>query len=113
MGYRLRQSVTRRAELETALQTFISALPGTDVRRAILFGSLARGDVGPASDVDLIIIRESTAPFVRRGEDLLALWPAGTPVDLFVYTPQEWQTLCDSNSFFRQVQKEGVVLYQT
>lgn len=112
MGYRLRKSDSRKTELESALRAFTAAVAKTDVRKVILFGSLARGDVGPRSDLDLIVIRDSTEPFVRRGEDLLRLLPPGTPVDLLVYTPDEWQQQAASSSFFRTVQEEGVVVYE-
>lgn len=112
MGYRLRTSDSRKTELESALRAFLSRVAETDARQVILFGSLARGDVGPRSDLDLIVIRDSSEPFIRRGEDLLQLLPPGTPVDLLVYTPEEWKGLVASNSFFRAVQKEGIVVYE-
>lgn len=112
VGYRLRKSDSRQAELESALRAFTAGIAATDVRRVILFGSLARGDVGSHSDLDLIVIRDTTEPFVRRGEDLLRLLPPGTPVDLLVYTPAEWQELATSNSFLRLAKEEGVVVYE-
>lgn len=112
MGYRLGRSDSRRVELESALHTFVAGIARTDARKAILFGSLARGEVGPKSDLDLVVIRDSAEPFVRRGEDLLRLLPPGTPVDLLVYTPEEWQNLVASNAFLRTVQKEGIVVYE-
>ncbi|MGE5553393.1 MAG: nucleotidyltransferase domain-containing protein [Betaproteobacteria bacterium] len=112
MGYRLRTSDSRKSELDSALRAFLSRVAETDVRLVILFGSLARGDVGPDSDLDLVVIRDSAEPFLRRGEDLLRLLPPGTPVDLLVYTPEEWQNLIASNSFFKAVQEEGIVVYE-
>jgi predicted nucleotidyltransferase len=54
-------------------------------------GSYARGDWGPGSDVDIIVIvRETTAPFERRALD----WDATdlpVPADVLVYTPDEWR----------------------
>jgi predicted nucleotidyltransferase len=112
VGYSLPQSPHRRAGLESALRVFLAGLPNTGVRKVILFGSLARGDVGSRSDLDLIVLRESAEPFVRQGEDLLGLFPPGTPVDLLVYTPDEWQALTAGNAFWSTVQKEGIVVYE-
>ena len=57
------------------------------------FGSMARGEWGVGSDLDLVLIVESSPqPFLRRsaGWDTTAL---PVPVDLLVYTPEEWRKL--------------------
>jgi len=57
------------------------------------FGSYARGDWGVGSDLDVVVVvRESDEPFVRRaaGFDTGEL---PVPVDLLVYTREEWQGL--------------------
>ncbi len=112
MGFRSGRSEERKAALEGGLSEFISRLRQTDVRKAILFGSLARGDVGPKSDVDLVLIRDTHEPFVRRGDDLIGLLPAGCPVDLIIYTPSEWGSLAERNPFMNRVRKEGVTVYE-
>src|SRR2546430_8121116 len=78
----------RRRRLEADLERIVTALPGLGVRRAILFGSLARGDVGGQSDLDLILIVDSQARFSERcrrfyetleprvGRDITASTPA-------------------------------------
>jgi predicted nucleotidyltransferase len=54
--------------------------------RVILFGSHARGDAGPKSDLDLIVIEPKVehrnAEFVRLRR---ALGDIGAPVDLILY----------------------------
>jgi predicted nucleotidyltransferase len=54
-------------------------------------GSYARGDWGPGSDVDIVIVvRDSAAPFERRALE----WDATdlpVPADVLVYTQDEWQ----------------------
>src|SRR2546425_12068855 len=56
----------RRRRLQAELERIVRALPGLGVRRAILFGSLARGDVGGQSDLDLIFIVDTGEPFIER-----------------------------------------------
>ena len=56
--------------------------------RIYLFGSMARGDVGPDSDYDLLVIVPDEAPPERRDGGLAyrALWGVGTAVDAVVCT---------------------------
>src|SRR5204863_490536 len=56
----------RRRRLEAELERIVAALPQLGVRRAILFGSLARGDVGGQSDLDLILIVDTQERFLDR-----------------------------------------------
>ncbi len=63
-----------------------------DPEKIILFGSYARGDAGPDSDVDLAVIAETELP---RGRRALGIgWPLRhlrLPLEVLVYTPQEWE----------------------
>jgi predicted nucleotidyltransferase len=56
--------------------------------RIYLFGSVARGDTGPNSDYDLLVIVPDDAPPERRDGGLAyrALWGVGTAVDAVVCT---------------------------
>jgi uncharacterized protein len=69
----------------------------SDVVAAGYFGSYARGDWGVGSDVDLIVIVESSSlPFERRaaGLDGADTAPLPVPADLLVYTRDEWRNVC-------------------
>ncbi|MCR4427557.1 MAG: nucleotidyltransferase domain-containing protein [Firmicutes bacterium] len=111
MGFRMPRAQERREMLDAALQQFLSALPATNVQRVIHFGSHARRSVRSSSDIDLIIIRPTDQPFVHRADDLVGLFPPGTPVDLLVYTPEEWAHLSAGRGFHRQALAEGDVVY--
>lgn len=80
-----------------------------EIERAILFGSLARGDAVPGSDADLLLIlRESELPFPERS---IRYWPAdvGVGVDVFAYTREELEALLEAdNSFVAQALREGI-----
>jgi len=57
-----------------AIQGYLSAIrsSGIDARRAILFGSYARGDARPDSDLDILVIApEFDEPYDPRRIDLL------------------------------------------
>jgi predicted nucleotidyltransferase len=81
--------------------------------RIILFGSMARGDVTPYSDLDLLIVmpdgtnhRETTAAVYDILRDLT------TPTDIVVTTPAEiaeWGHLV--GTILRPALREGIVLY--
>lgn len=72
------------------------------------FGSYARGDWGVGSDLDVIlIVKTIDAPFERRnvGWDFFSL---PLPVDVLVYTPQEWEALCKQKGFGARLAREVV-----
>jgi len=79
-----------------------------EVVRIGYFGSYARGDWGVGSDLDLlIVVRETTVPFQRRGAE----WDATElplPADVLVYSQEEWQALGEESPFHRRVMEEAV-----
>ena len=82
-------------------------------QRIILFGSWARGERDPHSDIDLLIIQESDLPRTQRYAQVRRLfWGMGLPMDILVYTPEEfarYQSVL--GSFTNTVAREGRVLY--
>ncbi len=84
------------------------------VRAVYLFGSHARGDARPDSDVDLCIVADGAEQQIQTAVDLRrALWPLrpGLSFNLIPITPQrlaEKKTVGDH--FFRTVLEEGVQL---
>ena len=84
-------------------------------RRIILFGSYARGDAVPTSDVDLFIIQDrdlSNREMRRQIERLL--WGRRFGMDLIVRKPEEVErNVNDGNPFYTQsILREGRVLYE-
>jgi len=101
----------RRRRLQAELERIVSALPGLGVRRALLFGSLARGDVRGQSDLDLIFIVDTGEPFIERcGRFYQALAPA-VGMDLLVYTPAELEAM-RNGPFLRHALREAKVVYE-
>jgi len=62
--------------------------------RIFLFGSQARGDTGPDSDYDLLLVVPDDAPVERRGSTLAydVLWGTGAAVDAVVYTRSAFES---------------------
>jgi len=87
---------------------------GYDPEKVILFGSHARGDAHKDSDLDLIIIKETTVPWFHRGWEVRKLLLGKLiPMDLKIYTPEEYQKYTSTQySFIQSVINESVVLYE-
>ncbi len=97
--------------LPAAVQKIVEAL---HPEKIILFGSYAYGTPTPDSDVDLLVIIETTA---SRKERYLALSrlldPRPFPVDIIVKTPAEIAAaMAKGNFFIREIYTQGRVLYE-
>lgn len=58
--------------------------------RIILFGSAARGEVGPHSDLDLLVIKRGEFDYGRLvGDIYVNLHGIGQAVDVIVVTPED------------------------
>jgi len=81
--------------------------------RAIVFGSVARGEADSSSDLDLVIVADTPRPFFERHRDFAGLWDLWPRLDLLVYTPAEIEQMqAEGNPFIEQVLAEGRVVYE-
>lgn len=81
--------------------------------KIILFGSTARGEYGPDSDADFLIIKKDT-PFygADRIRELSRIIDREIPVDFLVYRPEEFEKrLKIGDPFLKSILEEGRVLY--
>ena len=79
-----------------------------DVERVGYFGSYARGDWGVGSDLDLVLIlTDCSEPPLRRGLAFDTISGFPLPVDLLVYTQDEWDRFeADEAPFLRRLNAE-------
>jgi predicted nucleotidyltransferase len=97
------QSMLRRLVAEYAPQ------------KVFLFGSHAYGEPGPDSDIDLLIIKETTERFIDRWvtvQRILTGTHRSLPVETLVLTPQEVENrLAVGDQFIEEVFEKGEILY--
>ena len=96
--------------LEKVVERILSV--GTPLK-IVLFGSQARGEPRPDSDLDLLIIEESGLPRYKRAPRYLGILTGLFPAkDVVVWTPdevKEWENV--PNAFITTALREGKTLY--
>ncbi len=102
-----------RAEVDAAARALAARLSAThpELARLGYFGSYARGDFGPGSDLDLVaIVERSARPFTDRALDF-DLRGLPVPAQLVVYTEDEWSAARERGGrFFEALRSETVWL---
>jgi predicted nucleotidyltransferase len=82
--------------------------------KIILFGSFARGNPGPDSDVDLLVVTRVTTSKRKHAAQIdAALADVGLPKDIIVVTPDEVERYRDVvGGIIYPALREGRVLYE-
>ena len=82
--------------------------------KIILFGSHARGDAGPDSDVDLLVVMHSGGANRRKQVEIrVALHDVRVPIDIIVTTPEDYLWRQEVvGTIERAAAREGEVLYE-
>jgi len=82
-------------------------------QRIILFGSAARGDSGPDSDVDLLVVMPVEGSKREKAVEIgVALHDIPVPKDVIVVTPEEFEWRKDIvGTIERPAAREGETLY--
>jgi HEPN domain-containing protein/predicted nucleotidyltransferase len=88
-----------------------------NIKGAAVFGSSARGEATPHSDIDILIVAEGINPKRhRRGEEILAIKKIlpSVPLDILLLSPDEVVSNFENhNPLFLDIAEEGVVLFDT
>ncbi|MBI4157760.1 nucleotidyltransferase domain-containing protein [Candidatus Woesebacteria bacterium] len=79
--------------------------------KIILFGSFAVGKQTPDSDIDIAVIKKTDKSYHDRLIELRRLVKTTSPIDFFVFTPEELRKLAGKNSFVAEIVATGKVIY--
>lgn len=104
----------RRALLEAEVKRYLTVLAEQyRPQKVLLFGSMAGGETGEWSDLDLVIIKETDRRFLDRTKEVMQLLRPRVGVDILVYTPAEFERLSRERAFVRdEIVGKGKVLYE-
>ncbi|KPL13073.1 hypothetical protein AMJ85_00470 [candidate division BRC1 bacterium SM23_51] len=101
-----------RAIIQDILERLIA---GYAPQKVILFGSYAHGNPRPGSDIDLLIIKETSERFIDRwvaARRALSDSKRTIPVETLVLTPGELShRLSVGDQFLEEIMEKGEVLY--
>ncbi len=102
----------RRERLTAALEALVQrARTLGDVRAVYVYGSYAADRVGPHSDLDVVVVRETSAARHRRYEGLAIGLDVPVAIDALVLTPAEFATLGERSTFGRTIEEEMKRVY--
>lgn len=104
----------RKKLLEEELNRIMAILKMSyEPEKVILFGSLAEGKMHEWSDIDLLIIKKTAKRPIDRILEASRLIKPTIGIDLFVYTPEEFDSFIQEKfSFLTDIAKHGKVLYE-
>ncbi|MBI3760468.1 MAG: nucleotidyltransferase domain-containing protein [Chloroflexi bacterium] len=103
-------AVQRQAALEFARQ--VREAKGDRILRTILIGSVARGDFGPDSDIDILVVAEGVDSDFKCD-----MWDIGADVSLarnvilnvHIYSRARWDKMQKEETvFWQNAQRDGI-----
>ncbi|MCI2424424.1 nucleotidyltransferase domain-containing protein [Candidatus Acetothermia bacterium] len=104
----------RKKLLEEELSRIVEVLrKDYEPERVILFGSLVESDMHEWSDIDLLIVKKTAKRPIDRILEVSRLIEPRIGIDLFIYTPEEFEALVQEKfSFLIGIVEKGKILYE-
>ena len=81
----------RKQMLEAELQRFIEEMPQLGMEAMYLIGPVARGEVDPATVLDLVVVQETDQPPHRRADFWTTHLRPRIGANFYVYTRDEFE----------------------
>lgn len=107
-----REELEKRYEkLRRELARAVEELKEMGAERIILIGSLAEGDIGPFSDIDLVVVMRTQERFLDRLKTAYGRIQPSVAMDILIYSPDELDELRETNAFINHALGKGRVLY--
>lgn len=111
----------KKIDPKKIIKVYIRNIPKKiKVKGVFLFGSYATGKVNKDSDIDFIVLSPDfkKIAFIKRLEFLSRVQGAvritrSVPMDIFGYTPEEFEEIDKESIIMRQAKKEGKMIYKT
>jgi HEPN domain-containing protein/predicted nucleotidyltransferase len=101
----------RRALLLSELERVRAVLSrNPSIQRVVVFGSVASGDVHEWSDLDLMVVQETSARFLDRAQALTDLTRPMVGTQFIVYTPDELDEMAARPFVRHEILKKGKTL---
>lgn len=106
--------VERKDLLDSSLDRIVAILiKEYNPEKIILFGSLVSGDVHEGSDLDIVIIKETSKHPIDRQVEVYSLIKPEVGIDVFVYTHEEFEYLKSIEfSLVKEIITKGKILYE-
>ena len=104
----------RRIPQEAIDQVVQQIVDGFRPQKIILFGSYARGEPRPESDVDMLVVMDTPLREVQQAIRICQKINYSFGLDLIVHTPKHLADRVKMGDWFlRDVLKEGTIIYET
>ncbi|MBI4279832.1 MAG: nucleotidyltransferase domain-containing protein [Armatimonadetes bacterium] len=105
---------TRELSRETLDEIVRRIVETVHPEKIILFGSAARGQMGPHSDVDLLVIKSNVDSLQAMADIYRNLYGVGEAVDVNVATPEDVERYGGVHALvIKPALTEGIVVYAT
>ena len=100
-------------ELDTFRNLLAPIFRQSNVIKVVLFGSASRGSLTKKSDLDLVIIKETSKRFFDRYEEFDEIYELikNRAIDILIYTPEELESI-SHRPFIKRILKEGKSIYE-
>ena len=104
----------REKSLKEELSRIVAVIQSEyDPEKIVLFCSLASEAVHEWSDIDLLIIKKTDKRPIERTMEVTQLIHPRVGIDLFVYTPEEFDLLLkEGYAFLLNILKTGKTVYE-
>jgi len=102
----------RKVDQETLDEIIQRIVEVAKPEKIIIFGSAARGEMGPNSDVDLMVIKSGANRLDLAGKIYMNMFGVGEAIDIIVVTPEDIEKYRDCQALvIAPALRDGKVVY--